>query len=437
MSHEFKKLEKSEVEFTITVTPADYQPALEHAAKHLSEVAAIKGFRPGTAPYDIVKQQVGDQKILETALEEIVRENFYKAVDAEKLQTVGMPMVTIEKLAPGNDIVFKAKVALMPTIKLADLDKIKVETKSTEVTDKDVDNTLNDLRKMRMKEVIKNGTAAKEDKIVVDLDMFIDKVAVEGGQAKDHQVYLNEEHYIPGFAEQLHGLKKDDEKEFTLDFPKEHYQKQLAGKKIDFKIKTKEVYSLELPELNDEFAAGLGQKDVPTLRTLIQENMKHEHEHKEAQRVEAAILEGLVEKSEFGDIPEVLVKAEKEKMFFELKHDLEQRGIDMEKYLQDLKKTEEQIFTDFQEGAVKRVKAALIAREVAIENKIEAGKEEIDKEIELIKATYGNDPKVEENLKRPEVLDTIARTVQNRKVVGWLKHKILGQADPEHHCEHC
>jgi len=218
MTHELKKLEKSEMELTITVTPAEYQHDLEHAAKHMAEVAAIKGFRPGTAPYDIVKQQLGEQKIMETALEEIVRENFYNAVEAEKLQTVGMPVITIEKLAPGNDIVFKAKVALLPSIKLADLSKIKVDAKPTEIGEQELSAVLTDLKKMRMKEVLKDGAAAKEDKIVVDMDMFIEKVPVEGGQAKGHQVYLNEEHYIPGFAEQLHGLKKDEEKEFSLKF---------------------------------------------------------------------------------------------------------------------------------------------------------------------------------------------------------------------------
>jgi trigger factor len=201
MPHELKKLDKSEVELTITVAPADYQHDLEHAAHHLSEVAAIKGFRPGAAPYDIVKQNVGEQKIMETALEEIVRENFYKAVAAEKLETVGMPLVTMEKVAPGNDIVFKAKVALMPKIKLANFAKIKVEAKKTEVGDKELDAALNDLRKMRMKEAAKKEPATKDDKVVVDMNMFIDKVAIEGGWAKDHQVYLSEGHYIPGFAE--------------------------------------------------------------------------------------------------------------------------------------------------------------------------------------------------------------------------------------------
>jgi trigger factor len=336
-----------------------------------------------------------------------------------------MPVITIEKLAPGNDIVFKAKVALLPSIKLADLNKIKVDTKPTEIGEQELKAVLTDLQKMRMKEVLKDGAAAKEDKIVVDMDMFIEKVPVEGGQAKAHQVYLNEEHYIPGFAEQLHGLKKDEEKEFSLKFPKEHYQKHLAGKDVDFKVKAKDVYSLELPELNEDFAKGFGQKDLAALQALLKENLTKEAETKESQRVEAAILEQIVAQSEFGDIPAVLLTAEKQKMFNELKHDLEHRGIEMEKYLLDIKKTEDEIFRDFAEGADKRVKASLVARQVALDNNIKVDKAEVDKEIEMIRTTYGNDPKVEENLKRPEVLDTVAHMVQNRKVVEFLKEKVV------------
>lgn len=425
MPYTIKKLEKSEVELTITVQPAEYQHELEHAAKHLSEVAAIKGFRPGQAPYDIVKRELGEQKILETALEEIIHKHYYQAVKAENLDTIGSPMVTIEKIAPGNEIVFKAKISLLPKIKLADLGKIKVEPKKIEITDKEVDNVIQDLRKMRTKEVLKNGVAAKEDKILVDMNMFVDKVAIEGGTALGHQVYLNEPHYIPGFTDQLIGMKKDDEKEFTLKFPAEHYQKNIAGRDVEFKVKAKDVYTLELPEVNEDFVKGLGQKDLESLKKLLKDNLAHEAEHKEAQRIEAEILEQLIEKSEFGDLPENLIKSEKQKMFYELKHDLEHRGIEMEKYLNDIKKTEEQIFADFQAGAEKRVKAALISREVAKDNDIKVDKKELDAEVELIRASYHNDPKVEENLKRPEVLDTIAMTVQNRKVIEWLKDKVI------------
>jgi len=406
---------------------------MEAAAARLSERAAIHGFRPGKAPYDIVKQQLGEIKILEEAMQTIVEKNFFAAITAEKLQTIGMPEITLEKMAPGNDFVFKAVVALLPTVKLPDFSAIKVEKKSISVGDKEVNTVLEDLKKMQGKEVAKEGAATKDDKVVVSMNMLIDKVPVEGGQAANHQVYLNEQHYIPGFAEQLVGLKKSDKKQFTLKFPAEHYQKHLAGKDVDFDIEVKDVFALEFPALDDEFAKKLGQKDLGALKKILEQNLHHEAEHKEEQRVEGEILEKIIAASEFGDIPELLIRSEKQKMFNELKHDLEQNGVDFEKYLKDIKKTEEEIYQDFTDRGTTRVKAALISRQVALDNDIKVDEKEIEDEAAMIRLTYQGDPKVEEALKRPEVRDTLAMTVQNRKVISFLKEKILGKENVHKH----
>lgn len=431
MQHVLKNLPKSQVEITITVTPSEYAGDLQAAAVRLSERAAIHGFRPGKAPYDIVKQQLGELKIMEEALQSVVEKNLYTAVTAEKLQTVGTPEITLEKMAPGNDFVFKAVAALLPTVKLPDFSKITVRPKDVKIDDSNVDATLEDLKKMQGKEVLKDGAATKEDKAVVSMNMFIDKVPVEGGQAPNHQVYLNEPHYIPGFAEQLVGLKKADKKQFTLKFPEDHYQKHLAGKNVDFEIEVKDVFAIDYPAIDDEFAKKLGQKDLAGLKTILRANLEKEADHKEEQRIESEILDKVIVASEFSEIPEVLVRAEKNKMFHELKHDLERNGITLEQYLKDLKKSEEEIYNDFTERGTTRVKAALISRQVALSNEIKVGKDEIDKEAENVKKTYAGDEKVVEALKRPEVLETLAMAIQNRKVVGWLKEKILGEKPAE------
>jgi len=427
MEYITKKLIGSEVELTVTVKAEEYKKNMEDAAKRLSERAGIKGFRPGKAPYDMVKSQLGEQKILEEALESIIQKNYYDAVTKEKLSAIGMPLVTLEKVAAGNDLVFKAKVALMPTVKLPNLEEIKVKQDDAKVEDKEVDETVDGLRRMQMKEVIKNGISTDKDKVVIDMDMLIDKVPVEGGFAKDHQVYLSEKHYIPGLSEQLIGLKKDEKKEFSLEFPKEHYQKHLAGKMVDFKITVKDVYTLELPPLDEEFAKSLGQKNIADLKELIKKNMEAEAVRKVAQKTEAEILEKIIAKSEFSEIPDLLIKNEKHKMFHELEHDLEHRGLSMEDYLKQLKKTEDEIFQDFTVAADKRIRAALVAKQIALDENIKAEQKDIDEEIKLIKQNYPDNPTVEENIKKPEVLDTIAATIQNRKVMEWLKEKVANK----------
>lgn len=420
-----KKIEKAQAVLTFTIAPTDYKKDLETAALRLSERAAIKGFRPGKAPYDIVKQQLGEVKILEEAVEHIVQRTYFTAVKEEKLQTVGMPQVSIKKLAPGNDLVYEASVALLPSITVADLTKIKVTRENKKVGDKEVSDVLENLRKMQPKELAKTSPATKKDKVTIDMDMFIDRIPVEGGQARNHQVYLSEPHYIAGLAEQLVGLKKDETKEFTLPFPKDHYQKHLAGKNVDFKIKVNEVFELQYADLDDTFAKQLGQESLDKLKELLLANLSAEAEKKEDQRVEVALLDQLIQNSTFGELPDVLVNSEKQKMFYELKHDLDQRGITIEQYLKDIKKTEEEIFKDFTEQAVKRAKAALVSRQIALDNAITIDKADMDKEIDAIKITYAGEKNVEENLKRPEVLDTIAATIQNRKVLAFVKEKAL------------
>lgn len=427
MSYTSKKIEKSQVELSFVIPEAEYKKEMENAAVRISERAGIKGFRPGKAPYDVVKQQVGEIKILEEAAEVIVQRSFFEAIKAEKLETVGSPQVKVNKMAPGNDFEYVATVALLPKLTLVDFSKVKVDRKEVKATEKEVEEAIAHLRKMQPKETPKEGVATKEDKLVIDMDMFIEKVAVEGGQAKGHQVYLSEQHYIPGLAEKLVGLKKDETKEFTLKFPKEHYQKHIAGRDVDFKIKVNEVLQLVYPEVNDDFAKTLGIESVAKLKELLLTNIGKENERREDQRVEAEILDQMIEKSTFEEIPQVIIDSEKRKMFYELKHDLEHRGIEMEKYLKDIKKTEEQIYKDFDEGATKRAKAALIARQVATEHKIIVEKAELDAEIEVIKKTYDKDPKIEENLKRPEVIETILATLQNKKVIALLKEMILSK----------
>lgn len=431
MKHELKKLENSQVELTVTVEPSEYEKHLKSAATRLSERANIKGFRKGKAPYDIVKRELGDMSILQEALERIIQESFYEAIKTEEVETIGMPDIKVEKLAPGNEIIYKATVALLPKVTLADLTKLKAKKDEKEITKEAVDEVIENLRKMQAKEVIKQGAATKEDKVVVDMDMKDKGVSVEGGQAKGYGVYLSEEHYIPGFNEKLVGAKKGDELKFNLEFPEDHYQKNFAGKKIDFTVKVNDVYERQLPEANEEFAKALGQESVEKLRELLKENLSNEEKRKAEERFEIAIFEELLENSTFEEIPEVLINAERQKMFYELKRDLDRNGISIEDYLKDIKKKEDELFEDFKEQATKRAKSALVSRAVAHDNNIDVSNDELKAEIQMMKDMYKENEEYLENLKKPEVKDTIRNMLANKKVVAFLKEKVQGEKKEE------
>jgi len=430
MEHKAKKLENSQMEFTVTISPKDYQKHLEAASQRISNRVAIKGFRKGKAPYDMVKKEVGDMKLLQESLEDIIQDSFYQAVKAEKVDTIGMPEINVQKMAPDNDIVYTAKVALVPKVTLPKLDDIKIKRTVKKITDKDVDETIENLRKMQTKEVLKEGKATKDDKIVIDMNLFLDGVPIEGGQANDYGVHLSENQHIPGFNEALIDLQKDDEKEFDLPFPENYHSQQLAGNTGKFKVKVKDVFTKTLPEVDEAFAKALGQESVAKLRELIKENLSHEAEHKADEVAEIEMFETLIKTSKFDEMPAVLVDAERKKMFYELRSDLEKHGVSIDQYLQDIKKSEKDLEADFKAKATDRAKASVLSREVALENKLEVSKEELEAEVKNLREYYKETPEYLENLKKPEVIDSIHNMLLNKKVVAFLADKLI---DGERH----
>lgn len=429
MNTNVKTLPESQVEIEVTLTPEEIKPHLERAAKGISEKRSIKGFRPGNAPYDKVVQEVGEMVVYEAALEKIVQFGYYEATKKEKLKTIGMPEISVKKFAPGNDITFTAKAAVLPEVKLPALDKIKVETKDATVDDKQVDETLDNLRKMRGTEVAKDGEATKEDKVVVDMDLLVDNVPVEGGQTKNHGVYLSEEYYVPGFQDKLVGAKKGDDKDFTLDFPKDHYQKHLAGKTVQFKVKVLDVFERQFPALDDEFAKSLGQESVEQLKTLLKENMNADAAKKEEERQEIAMLEAIMDKTTYGEIPTVLLDAEKRRIAGEFASRLEQQGMKMEDYLASINKTQEELVEGYVEQAEKRVKTTLLLREYAEQENIEASKEAIENEVEQMKAQYKDNKDVLKQIDTQDTRESLKTILRNRQAVLKLKEVVLGKAE--------
>lgn len=437
MQIEVKELPQSQKELTIEISAAEMQSHLKWAAEQLSKASAVEGFRPGKAPYDVIQKKFGDMKILEVAADKVVKQTFFQALKEKQIESVGAPQIKIEKMAPKNDFIYKATVSILPSITLADWKKMKLERKLKPITEKEVEKILTDLRKMQAKEVLVERPATKADKIIVDMDILLDKVPVEGGQSKNYSIYLDEDFYLPGLAEKLIDAKQGDNLEFQQDFPETFYNKILAGKKADFKVTVKGVYERTLAELNDEMAKTLGQPSAAELQKVIKENLEAEARQKEEQRIEIEMLQNLVKETQFGDIPEILIEDEKHKMFAELKQNLEQQGLGFEDYLKNLKKTEEDLAKDFTKGATERAKTALILRQIAKEEKILVSPTDLKEELDRVKEMYKENEKIDERLADPEIQDYIASSLLNRQVLHLLKDTILGGCgNPEHQHSH-
>jgi trigger factor len=418
-------LPNSQVELKFVVTADEAQPYIEQASTDLQTQKPIQGFRPGKAPHAVVKQTFGEMHIWETALEKIVRSRYVHTILEKSIETIGSPAIAVDKIVPGQDIKFTVTASIMPAVLTVEsYDKPLVTKKIREVGSSEVDAAFEDLRKMRRQEAAVDRIATKEDLVIVNLDIKKDGVSVDGGTALNHKVYLHEPHYIPGFAEQLLGLKKGDTKSFTLTFPKEHYQKHLAGQPVEFTITVNDVFELKLPELNDEFTKVLGVESVEKLREILTDNLKKEAEQKADEASEIELLETLIKGSKFSDIPEILINEEVRRMFSELQHAAEHQGMNMADYLSNLKKSADQLKMDMIPRAIERVKTAVLVKEIAKREQVSVSDEEIDAEVDrILQAVEDKDTK--ERVSSPDYRDYVAAQMRNRKTLEALKTKAI------------
>lgn len=426
MKISINNLKKSEIEIKVELAPEEVRGDLEAAAKRLSESSKIPGFRPGYAPYDVVKARLGEMKIWEEAMETIIKRTYFEAISENRVATVGQPYFSVETLAPGNPIVYKVTTAVLPKItKLADYSSIRVQRKEIKIEEKDVETALKQVARMQIKEKEVEREAGREDKVTVDMSMYLDNVPLEGGTAKGHGIYLAEEYYVPGLNEKLLGIKKGESREFSLEFPKSHYQKNIAGKKVDFKVTAKTVHELTHPPMDDSFAKSLGQENMQELRSLIRKNMESEAEFKESQREEIEILEKIVDGSSFEDVPDILLNTEIERMIKELEHSVAEQGLEFNKYLDSVKKTVPQLKLDFSPRALRRIKTALIIREIAEREGIEPDDKEVTEEIAKAMNQYSNDPEAQRVIRSDEYLEEARGISKNKKTIEFLRKTLI------------
>lgn len=433
MKVEKKELPKKEVEFIFELTPEELKPFLEEAAVEISKQKRIQGFRPGKAPYAVVVKEVGEMQVMQTGANLAINKYVFEQLEKEDLEIIDQPAIEVLKLAPDNPFKFKATVALAPHVEIVEYEKVKVaKLPEIKVDTKDVEKTLEDLSKMRAKDTLADKAAEKGDKVELNFDTFMDNVPIEHGSAKKHQLTIGEARMIPGFEEELIGLKKDEEKEFELPFPKEYHEKKLAGKKATFKVKVTAVFKVEFPKVDDEFAKGLGLKDLAGLKAHIESNIKNEKQVKEEQKQELEMINGLIEGSKFDEIPEMLINQETHKMVHELEDNVARQGMDFKHYLEHIKKTEADLRLDFAADAMKRVKTAVLIREVAQKENIKIDEKEVNEEIEKTLASYKMNPayasqidQLEQNLKTDHAKQYFKNLITNRKAIALLKKNII------------
>ncbi|MBB6282805.1 trigger factor [Geobacillus subterraneus] len=390
MSVKWEKLEGNEGVLTVEVDAEQVNKGLDAAFKKVVKNVALPGFRKGKVPRVLFEKRFGVEALYQDALDILLPEAYAKAVEEAGIEPVSMPEIDIEQMEKGKSLIFKAKVTVKPEVKLGQYKGLEVEKIDATVTDEDVENELKRLQENYAELVVKeDGTVENGDTVVIDFEGFVDGEPFEGGNAENYSLEIGSGTFIPGFEEQLVGMKAGEEKDIQVTFPEEYHAEQLAGKPATFKVKVHEVKAKQLPALDDEFAKDVDE-EVETLDEL-KAKIRARLEEAKKNEAEAAVRNAVVEKAAANaeiDIPAVMVQNETDRMLREFDQRLQMQGLNLQLYYQFSGQDEAALREQMKEDAEKRVRAALTLEAIAEVENIDVTDEEVNEELEKMAAAY-------------------------------------------------
>ena len=423
-----KKLPNSELEVAVSVSWEEWKKYIDQAAGDYSKEIKIQGFRAGKAPRDMVEKKVGTAALFDAAAQKAVQATFPKVVVEKKIEAIGKPKAEIVKLAEGNDLEYKVIVSVIPEVSMkpwkSGVEKVNKEysKKNAEVTAEDVEKELAEIAKSRVQHITVEREAQDGDNVILSFEVKKDGVPIENGSSKSHPMILGRGVFIPGFEEQVVGMKAGEVKEFELTFPKEYHEKSLAGNPAQFTVTVETVQERKSPEVTDEFARSLGKfKDLAEMRKNVTEGMEEEKKIELKEKKRGAIIDVLVENTVV-EIPHILIYEELHKMIGEFEMQLQGMNITFEQYLKQIGKTIDELEKEWEPQAIKRIKAALALEEVAKEREIEVANEEVEAEMNKTLAQYKKIQDAEKNIDLGKLYNYVKGTMVNERVLEYLEN---------------
>lgn len=423
MNVSIEKLPKSRVQVRIEVPADEVRPFLESAARELSKEHPPKGFRPGAAPLEIMRNVVGDEKLAERALKTLVPRTFVDALlNREDIEAIGSPEVEVETVAFGSPWAYRAAVAVLPSVKLGEYRSVRAEKKPVTVGPGEVDRELEELRKLRATYLTVPRGAGRGDRVEVDIVATVDRVPLETGPERRQSMLLGDGYLVPGFAEQLFGMKEGQTKSFSLPFPENHHRADLRGRTAEFTVSLNTVQQQVLPELTDHFAQGLGKfLNLEDVKAKLAAHLREERELKERERFHQALLDAVVERTTYGEFPEILVERELETMLTELKEGVGAMGLAFADYCVQIKKTEADLRAELKPQGLRRIQAGLTLRAIAKAEGLTATDAEITEEINTALKSFSNPNDAVQKIDPEALKDATAGAIRNRKVFQFLE----------------
>lgn len=389
--------ENNRAKFTMDFTAEEFEAAVIKAYQDSKDKFNIDGFRKGKAPRSIIEKHFGEGVFFEDAINNLFQTAYPEALNELDLEVIDSPQADFSEIGKGKPLTVTIDVAVYPVVEVKDYKGIEVEQVDPEVTEEDVDRDIEAMRKRNSRMVVADRPVENGDTVILDYAGFIGDEQFQGGTAENQELKIGSGMFIPGFEEQLIGVKAGESKDVVVTFPEEYQAKELAGKEATFKCKVHEVKFEELPELDDEFAKDVSEFDTlaelrDDARARILESVKLQCENEAKDKVIAQVYE-----NNKIEAPATMVADEMDRMIQELEQQMRYQGLNIQQYLQFTGSTLDDFRNEIKPEAEKRVATRIVLRSIGDVENVEVTDEDLDKELQRMSEAYNTDP---ENIKK-------------------------------------
>ena len=422
MSSEILKKENSVVTLKLTIDAQSFDKACKDAYNKNKTKFNVQGFRKGKAPMSIVEKFYGEGVFFEDAVNTLFPDAFEAAVKEHDLDTVARPEIYVEEIGKGKNLVIIADVAVKPEITLGEYKNLTVEKPDSEVSDEEVEKEIEAMREQNARFVTVEDREVKEkDMLLIDFNGKVDGVEFEGGQAENYSIIVGSNTFIPGFEEQLVGMKLNEEKDLSVKFPEEYHAENLAGKDAVFTVKVNEIKEKELPELDDEFAKDVSEFDtLEDLKADAKAKLQKTKDEYADRELENKLVKMAAENATV-EIPEAMIDSQVENMVYDFEYQLKYQGLDLENYLKFTNMSIEGLKEQMRPDAKSRVLNSLVIEAISKSENIESTEEDLEQELAKMAESYKMEVDKLKSTLRPSDMDYIKDTVVARKTVEFIK----------------
>ena len=422
MSSEILKKENSVVTLKLTIDAQSFDKACKDAYNKNKTKFNVQGFRKGKAPMSIVEKFYGEGVFFEDAVNTLFPDAFEAAVKEHDLDTVARPEIDVEEIGKGKNLVIIADVAVKPEITLGEYKNLTVEKPDSEVSDEEVEKEIEAMREQNARFVTVEDREVKEkDMLLIDFNGKVDGVEFEGGQAENYSIIVGSNTFIPGFEEQLVGMKLNEEKDLSVKFPEEYHSENLAGKDAVFTVKVNEIKEKELPELDDEFAKDVSEFDtLEDLKADAKAKLQKTKDEYADRELENKLVKMAAENATV-EIPEAMIDSQVENMVYDFEYQLKYQGLDLENYLKFTNMSIEGLKEQMRPDAKSRVLNSLVIEAISKSENIESTEEDLEQELAKMAESYKMEVDKLKSTLRPSDMDYIKDTVVARKTVEFIK----------------